>query len=135
MAWLYSVASSLGTVTELASRGRWANHNQHIIEEGTTDFYKTAVMLNEYGKNDVNTTTFILKPVEDFEQMQVTVPSYYKWLVPGPHPGERNRTFHVWLENGEKRKFLIYAKMDNSFRVYKHRLEECYAYISKHPVL
>lgn len=134
MAWLYSVASSLGTVTELVSRGRWANHNQHTIEEGTVDFYKMAVMLNEYGKysESENTTTFILNTPEGFRSLkkQVTIPTYFRWIVQRPNPGERDRTFHIWLEGTDKKKFTVYAKMDKSMQICKARLDEKYAFIT-----
>ena len=144
MAWLYSVASSLGTVTEFVSRGRWANHYQHTIEEGTIDFYKMAVMLNEYGKySNENTTTFIIDtpggfdPLDlvnahslNFVKQQVTIPTYYRWTVKGSDPSERDRTFHIWLEGTEKKKFSIYAKMERSVQVCKARLEEEYNYIT-----
>lgn len=145
MSWLYSVASGLGTVAELASRGRWANHNQHTIEEGTIDFYKMAVMLNDYGKYSYNenTTTFIINPPDGFDPLdlvsaksvhfskqQVTIPTYYKWSVQSYTKGERDRTFHIWLEGTEKKKFTVYAKMDKSVQVCKARLDERYAYIT-----
>jgi hypothetical protein len=137
MSWLYSVASSLGTVSELVSRGRWANHNQHTIEEGTIDFYKMAVILDYYSEYaSENTTTFILDipngfdPKAKFKKQQVTVPTYYRWMVQNPIPGDRDRTFHIWLESGEKKKFTIYAKMDKSIQVCKTRLDERFAYIT-----
>ena len=148
MAWLYSVASSLGAVTELVSRGRWANHNQHTIEEGTVDFYKMAVMLNECGKysSGENTTTFILDtpsgfdPLDlvsshsiNFTKQQVTIPTYYKWMVPNSKYGERDRAFHIWLEGTDKKKFVIYAKMEKSMQICKARLDERYDDITDSP--
>lgn len=144
MAWLYSVASSLGTVTELVSRGRWANHNQHTIEEGTIDFYKMAVMLNEFGKstNVDNTITFIINmpngydPLDlvsahsvNFNKIQVTIPTYYKWIVSNSIKGERDRTFHIWLEGTDKKRFTVYAKMNNSMQICKSRLDTLYSNI------
>lgn len=171
MSWLYSLATSLpGPLVTLGSKGRWINHNQHFIEEGTMDFYKMAVMLNEYGKYDKsNSTTFIIElpdlndsdveydtdptisePIirvsektKKKQRMQVTIPHYYRWEVDNPVKGEVDifgekklrRTFHVWLEQeGKKKKFTIYAKMDNSVRICKEQLDERYAFFTRDPM-
>jgi len=167
MSWLYSLATSLpGPLVSLGSKGRWINHNQHFIEEGTMDFYKLAVMLNEYSRFDKsNSTTFILElpdlddsdveydtdpiirvselkneKIKKRQRMQVTVPHYFRWEVDNPVKGEVNifgekkirRTFHIWLEQeGKKKKFTIYAKMNNSIRICKEQLDDRYAFFTR----
>lgn len=170
MSWLYSLATSLpGPLVSLSSKARWINHNQHFIEEGTMDFYKMALMLNEYSRFDKsNSTTFILElpnlddsnveydtepiirvselkneNIKKRQRMQATIPHYFRWEVDNPVKdevdifGEKKlkRTFHVWLEQeGIKKKFIIYAKMDNSIRICKEKLDERYTFITTDPI-
>lgn len=154
MSWFYSLATSLpGPLVTLGSKGRWLNHNQHFIEEGTVDFYKMAVMLNEYGRYDKsNSTTFIIELpdlsddpdiVAKKQRMQVTIPHYYRWEIENPIKNEVDifgekklrRTFHIWLEQeGKKKKFSIYAKMDNSINVCKEMVDERYEFFTNDPM-
>lgn len=129
MAWITSLASGMGSFADLISKGRWANHNQHILEDGTTDFYKMAIILNHKKNDESNTVTFILDPPTlDFGKCQVTVPIYYRWEVYVSNE-RAERTFHIWLDNTSKKRFLVYAKMENSIRICKIKIDEAYSEI------